>query len=112
MGMMTRSALFCANNIRSISTAEFAARLLEIRSRPDVFDVFVRFYEYMDALESEDAWVGSDTIYVITSVDKSLIESWFSDFEVSDVSELDDTSGIMDLKQLPQGCKLFAVWCD
>jgi hypothetical protein len=43
----------------------------------------------MDALESEDAWVGSDTIYVITSVDKSLIESWFSDFEVSDVSELD-----------------------
>ena len=57
----------CANNTKSISTSRFAARLREVQQRPDVSGVFVRFYDYDDAEEFADSWIGSDSIYVVTT---------------------------------------------
>jgi hypothetical protein len=46
-----------------------------------VSGVFVRFYDYLDALEFEEAWVGSDTVCVITSAELAQVQGWFADFE-------------------------------
>jgi hypothetical protein len=102
----------CANNIDSISTTQFAARLRAIEQRPDVSCVFVRFYTYDDALEDEDSWIGSDSVYIITSAGLDVVRGWFADFDVSDVWEETDLSKFADLPEMPDGFRLVAVWWD
>ena len=102
----------CANNSTSISTTDFAARLQQIQARPDVYSVFVRFYDYDDALEDPNSWIGSDSVYVVTRASLEAVEDWFTDFEVSEVWVEDDISKFPDLTSIPEGYHLIAVWWD
>jgi hypothetical protein len=102
----------CANIRPSISTARFAERLRAIRGRPDVAGVFVRFYDYSDAEEFESCWIGSDSIYVITTAPLDVVQDWFVDLEVSDVWEERDLSKFEGLPIVPDGFHLVAVWWD
>lgn len=102
----------CANNSDSISTSRFAARLREVQEKPDVSAVFVRFYDYSDAEEFEDCWIGSDSIYIITKASPEIVRQWFSDFEFSDVWVENEPSKFTDLSEIPDGFHLLAVWWD
>jgi hypothetical protein len=102
----------CANNTNSISTFRFATKLREIEQHPEVLSVFVRFYEYSDAEEFEDAWIGSDSIYIVTKANLDAIRNWFSDFEISDVWEERDLTKFAGLTEIPNGFRLAAVWWD
>ena len=101
----------CAN-VGPFSTSRFAARLREIRQRRDVSGVFIRFYDYADALEFEDSWIGSDSVYIITSASPDAVREWFSDFEVSEVWEETDPTKFSDASEIPDGSCLVAVWWD
>lgn len=99
-------------NVGSISTTQFKNRLREVSQRPDVTAVFVRFFSYEDALESEDSWIGSDSIYLITSASVETVSIWFADLEVSDVWEESDLTRFPDITSLPCGFRLVAIWWD
>jgi hypothetical protein len=101
----------CAN-VGAFPTSQFEGRLREVGRRPEVFGVFVRFYSYADAVEFEDSWIGSDSIYVVTSADPEDVRGWFSDFEPSDVWEVGDLERFPDVYPLPDGARLVAVWWD
>lgn len=102
----------CANNSEDISTSRFAARLREIQQRPGVSGVFVRFYDYNDAESFADSWIGSDSIYVVTTAGIEDVREWFSDFEVSDVWAEDDPAKFIGLPKISDGSRLIAVWWD
>ncbi len=57
----------CANSINPPSAQALKGYLLAIRAKPSVSDVFVRVYEIEDALAFNDAWIGSDTVFVVTT---------------------------------------------
>ncbi len=101
----------CAN-VGPFSTARFAAHLRQVCRRPEVAAAFIRFYDYADALEFEDSWIGSDSVYLMTSASLEAVRSWFEDLEVSDVWEESDISKFPDITQLPPGFRLVAVWWD
>jgi len=101
-----------ANNIKSISTSRFASRLREVQQRPDVSAVFVRFYDYDDAERFADSWIGSDSIYVVTTAGLPDVREWFSDFEVTDVWAEDNYSKFIGLPKISDGSRLIAVWWD
>jgi hypothetical protein len=71
----------------------------------------VRFYDYADALESEDAWVGSDSVYLLTSASLDTVERWFSELEPADLWE-EDPYKFAELPEVPNGFRLVAVWWD
>ena len=102
----------CANNRKNISTTEFRQRLDDIRTKETVSGVFVRFYEYTDALEYGDSWIGSDSIYIITSDSADEVRSWFEDFEVTDTWEERDPTKFMNCPSIPEGHRLVAAWWD
>ena len=102
----------CANNSKPISTSKFASRLQELEKRPNVSSVFVRFYDFSDAEEFEECWIGSDSIYVVTTANLETVREWFSDFEVSDVWKENDCSKFVGLPKMPNGSQLIAVWWD
>ena len=102
----------CANNPRSISTGNFKEKLQQIYERPQVAAVHVRFYEYDDALDDEDLWIGSDSVYVVTEAELSQVKKWFSGFGATDVWEETDFEKFDGLEQIPPGHRLVAVWWD
>ena len=102
----------CANNQRSVSTKEFLERLREIARRADVTGIFIRFYEYEDALKAETCWVGSDSVYVVTSAKSNDVQEWLSDFEPSTVSEETDVALFDGLPPIPPGFRLVQIWWD
>lgn len=102
----------CANNIRPVSAEQMLTRLRQIEARSEVHSVWVRFYEYADALEDADLWVGSDSLYVVTRAEAATVRAWFADLEVTDVAEEDDLAGFAGLPPLPAGFRLVRVWWD
>lgn len=101
-----------ANNIEPISTSRFLSRLQEIQQRPDVSAVFIRFYDYDDAEQSEDCWINSDSIYLVTTASLQDVKEWFRDFEVTDVWAEGDCSRFIGLPGISDGSRLVAVWWD
>jgi hypothetical protein len=102
----------CANNWNSVSTSAFRARLADIAARPDVKGVFIRFYEYEDALQDASCWIGSDSVYLVTSATLDSVKEWFADFEASDVWEERVLAGFANLPRIPNDNRLVAVWWD
>ncbi len=102
----------CANNRTPIPTSVFAGRLRELQQRPEVAGIFIRFYEYTDAMEFDDAWIGSDTVYLLTSAAPGTVRQWFADFEVSDVWVEEDLTCFPDVPEVPDGFHLVAAWWD
>jgi hypothetical protein len=102
----------CANCSEPLSASAFRDRLRVIASRRAVSGIFVRFVEYRDAKEVEDSWIGSDSVYVITSASVAEVRDWFSDLEVSDVWEEKDLSRFLNLPSIPEDFRLVTVWWD
>jgi hypothetical protein len=103
--------IICAN-AGHFSTSKFRNLLREIRQNPGVLGVFIRFYEYADALESQDAWVGSDSVYIITNASVESIASWFSAIPPSDVWVESETAEFPSIPLITEGFRLVAVWWD
>lgn len=101
----------CAN-VGPFTTSHFAARLREVSQRSDVSAVFIRFYDYANALEFQDSWIGSDSVYVITSASLDVVRNWFADLEVSDVWEESEVTKFPDVSKIPDGFRLVAAWWD
>ena len=101
----------CAN-VGPFSTSRFVSSLKNLGRQPDVSAIFVRFYDYADAIEFEDSWVGSDSIYILTSASLETVRDWFSELEATDVWEETDITKFPDITQIPCGNHLFAVWWD
>jgi hypothetical protein len=101
----------CANR-KPVSTSAFQRRLADVAARPGVSGVFVRFYEYKDALEDASCWIGSDSVYVATSAGTDTVRQWFDDLEPSDVAEERDFTKFANLPGVPEGSRLVAVWWD
>jgi hypothetical protein len=101
----------CANG-KPVSTSAFRRRLAEVAAQPSVSGVFIRFYEYQDALEDAGCWIGSDSVYVVTSVEADTVRQWFGDLEPSDVWEERDFTKFGTLPSVPEGSRLVAVWWD
>jgi hypothetical protein len=101
----------CANR-KPVSTSSFRMRLADISARPEVSAVLIRFYEYDDALEDASCWIGSDSVYVITSADIAAVMEWFEDFEPSDVWAARHPEQFANLPKVPEGSRLLAGWWD
>ncbi|HEV2693094.1 MAG TPA: hypothetical protein VG347_09395 [Verrucomicrobiae bacterium] len=102
----------CANNRNPISTSQFAARLRKLQEQTEVSAVFIRFYDYTDAEESEDCWIGSDSVCLVTKVSLDMVREWFADFEISNVQVENDVSKFDGAPAILDGFHLVAVWWD
>jgi hypothetical protein len=111
-GYDDEQCIVCANSSAPISTAHFMARLQQIQAYPEVQAVFVRFADYLDALEDQSCWVNSDSVYLVTRASLDVVRNWFVDFEVSGVWEENELSAFFDLPAWPEGYRLVAVWWD
>ncbi len=111
-GYTDQHCTICANNRNSVSTEAFRARLCEIAARTDVSGVFIRFYDYEDALQGAKCWINSDSVYLVTSAPIESVRKWFSDFEVSDVWVEPDPGKFRGLGSIAKDERLVAVWWD
>ncbi len=102
----------CVNNGSPPSTQEMQEYLLAIRAKPSVSDVLIRVYDFEDALASEDTWITSDTVFVITSASVSDVEEWFRPLTPSNVSEETRLGRFNNLPVIENGSRLVAVWWD
>lgn len=101
----------CAN-AGAFPTSRFEGQLRVLGRKAEVAGVFVRFSSYADALEFEDSWVGSDSVYLVTSVVPEVVREWFSEFKPSDAWEVSELENFPDVSPLPVGFRLVAVWWD
>jgi len=101
----------CAN-AGAYPTSLFADRLRAVAGRPDVQNLWVRFLDYSDALEFEDSWIGSDSVYVVTTAEPEAVLPWFADFKPSDAWEDKELTRFPDVAALRAGFRLVAVWWD
>ena len=102
----------CANNEKPPSTQVMQDFLLSVRAMPSVSDVFVRVYGFEDAVAHQDAWINSDTVFVITSASDIEVEEWFRQLTPSEVSEETRLGRFNNLPAIPEGFRLVAVWWD
>ena len=101
-----------ANTRVHLSAPQVAEHLRQVRSRADVSGCFIRFYDYDDALDFADAWVNSDTVYVVSSAGVDEIASWFAPLEPSDVRVEQDVEAFANAPTIPAGHAMVAVWWD
>ena len=97
-------------NARTISCSNFSHRLQSLALLPEVAAIYIRFCDYDDALEDEDCWIGSDSVYLVTSSSLGIVSEWFADLFPTEVREEPDLADFPQIAQLPQGHRLVAVW--
>ena len=102
----------CANNAHPLSAQTLQTYLLAIRAKSSVYDVLVRVCDIEDAIACQDAWIGSDTVFVITSASDIEVEEWFRQLTPSGVSEETRLGRFNNLPAIPEGFRLVAVWWD
>jgi len=102
----------CANIADRPSTAVLRDFLLAVRERTCVSDVLIRVYEFEDALASQDTWITSDTVYVISSASVSEVHDWFRPLSPSAIGEESELSRFNNLPDVPEGARVIAVWWD
>ena len=87
---------------------EFRARLMAIRQRSDVQDVFVAVTEDMG-----DEWPFSDHVFVLTSAPLAEVAAWFEPLQADDPYEVDVWSGpTAFLPALAVGMRAVVAWWD
>lgn len=101
-----------ANTRNALSGPAFHNFLGSIAAKPEVSNVLIRFYDYEDALDFDDAWINSDTVYVSTSASAAEVKTWFESLEPSSVEVVTNRTGFANLPSLPHGHALFALWWD
>ncbi len=111
-GNYEKCCTITCNTIRAGSAEELYKRLKEIESRSDVDSIWIRFYDYEDALEDDDSWINSDTIWIITTKSKEEVLSWLADFEPTESYYGDSLSSFRNLPNIPKGFKMVGVSWD
>jgi hypothetical protein len=101
-----------ANTDVRLPAQAVARRLSHVEAREDVSGCWIRLYDYDDALDFADAWVNSDTVYVVSSASVDAISSWFASLAPSDVREVDDLQVFANPPVIPAGHRMVAVWWD
>lgn len=101
-----------ANAGMAVSSQELRDFLLSIRAKQCVQDVWVRVYEFEDALEFGDAWISSDTVFVATTARGDEVREWFAHLRPSVVREETDLARFNNLPPVSSGFRLIAVWWD
>jgi len=104
--------IILANTSVNLSSKEFEKFLRDLKRKDNVMEVFIRFYDYEDAIDYEDAWINSDTVFVITSVDIRKVKSWFQELEPSSVNEETCLNEFVNLPYIPEGYRIINVWWD
>ena len=102
----------CANNVSPPSTQALREYLLAIQAKPSVSDVFIRVCGFEDALEYQDSWIRSDTVFMVTSASISEVEEWFRPLTPSSISVETRLSRFNNLPAIGKGSRLVAVWWD
>lgn len=98
------NCIILANASVNISSKEFEKFLRKVKRKDNVIDIFIRFYDY------EDAWINSDTVFVITSADIQEVKSWFEELEPSSVDEERYLDKFINLSYVPEGDRIINVW--
>ena len=102
----------CANTGRSPSADELLDFLRRIEERDGVAQVLIRVYDYRDALESDDCWINTDSVFLVTDVGLDEIRAWFAPLKYSDVYEERDVTNFNNLPPIPEGHRVVGVWWD
>lgn len=106
------NCIILANTSVNLSSKEFEKFLRALKRKDNVMDVFIRFYDYEDAVCYEDAWINSDTVFVITSADIQEVKSWFQELEPSSVNEEMCLNKVVNSPYIPEGYRIINVWWD
>jgi hypothetical protein len=83
--------------------------LLSIRNKDNVQDVLV---EIMELEDDEDYWAFSERVYILGSVDESLLGSWIKDLEPTEIDEGYAFGQPPNAPSLLPGYKVYSVWWD
>jgi len=102
----------CANTGHAPRANVLKAFLLNIRNKSSVKDVLMRVYDYEDALQFNDCWISTDTVFVITTAKNTEVEEWFVSLEPSEIYEEHDVSSFNNLPDIRSGYRLLGVWWD
>jgi len=100
------------NTTRAGSAEELYEHLKKIESRSDVFSIWVRFYDYKDALKFDDCWINSDGIWIVTVKNKEEVLGWFGEFEPTESFDEDSLSIFRNSLAIPNGFNMVGVSWD
>lgn len=106
------NCIILANTDVNVSSKEFESFLRNIKKNDCVFDIFIRFYDYEDAIDFDDIWVNSDTIFIITTASTEEVKVWFEFYTPSSISEEIETKDFANLPSIPNGYKIISIWWD
>lgn len=101
-----------ANTSVNLSSKEFETFLRNLKSKDNVEDIFIRFYDYKDAIDYDDAWINSDTVFVITSADVEEVRIWFQEVQPSSIDEETCLNEFANLPSIPEKYRIIDVWWD
>ena len=101
------------NMITGMKSGKVLQSLLkEIQKKSMVHDLLIRFYDYEDALDDEDCWINSDTIFIITTAETNEITEWFSEWNPSTITTEIQYGDFANLPEIPEGYSLINLWWD
>src|SRR5262249_50724473 len=80
-----------------------------IKVCPEVQDVVVAI---TDLMEEDEAWPFSDTVFVLTSADPAIVESWVAPLDPSEVAAAAFGERPRGLPELAPGMTVVCVWWD
>jgi len=106
------SCMICANNTPSVSTSEFRRHLAQIRSDSRVHDVYIRFYDFLDAEKSDDCWINSDMVFLVTTATPQEVEQWFAPLQGDEAYEETDLQAFVNPPVIPDGYRLVGIGWD
>jgi len=100
------------NTLNDISSAEFEMFLRGVTNLVGVSNVYIRFFDYEDALDFDDSWINSDTVYIVTKANIDEVEGWFNKFQPSDIYRKSDLNEFANLPCIEEGFNVIGVWWD
>lgn len=104
--------IILANTELHLSSHELFTILNELKCHEKISAVFVRFYDYEDALEDHDCWVNSDSIYFVTSLSNEELNEVLKEIPPDDIWEEEDLSKFINPPDLPTKHKILTAWWD
>lgn len=101
-----------ANTNLRISSQELFTRLKELKNDERISHIFVRFYDYQDALEDDGCWVNSDSLYFVTSLNKEEMTKELKEISPDDIWNEEDLSKFINPPELPGNSRILTAWWD
>lgn len=90
----------------------FFDTLRHIRSRPDVQDVLVEIYEIEEAEKIDEKWPYVESIYILTSADRIIVEDWNNALMADGPCEGYKNDTTRSVPKLERGYKVWQIMWD